>query len=365
MKMGIIGDAHLGCADYTERRRADFAQAFINAVESCLAEGVESLCLLGDVFDSALMRRNVEAFASTLKEVGPLFDRLRTERIPIFAIAGNHEFGRGREAAELSILEALGFLRVLRGEQTVIGGCAVVGFPWHSQDEIAALHPRVRGIPRGSISARRILLLHNFIKGSAFIPSHVGEVDSGIAEGFDRVFVGHHHDAEELGAFVMPGATEVQNLAEADSHKSVVIYDTSVDAVIFRKLPKTRDVIVLTYDVGEFTDRERLLSAISNSLAGRQLGNAFVCIRVKGQATQWSVSKAEVVALLRNFDIFDRYVEVRTTESVRTAVEAVAGASIDARLQQAFGAQAKKAHTYIDDCTNDGFPASIIDRILR
>ena len=30
MKMGIIGDAHLGCAGYTEKRRADFAQAFIN-----------------------------------------------------------------------------------------------------------------------------------------------------------------------------------------------------------------------------------------------------------------------------------------------------------------------------------------------
>ena len=62
MKLGMIGDAHLGCADFTEKRRADFAQAFANAVDTCLRAGVDGLCLLGDVFDSALMRRNVEAY---------------------------------------------------------------------------------------------------------------------------------------------------------------------------------------------------------------------------------------------------------------------------------------------------------------
>ncbi len=67
VKLGIIGDAHLGCADYTEKRRADFAVAFKNAVEVSLAKGAEAICFLGDVFDSALMRRNVEAFAKFAK----------------------------------------------------------------------------------------------------------------------------------------------------------------------------------------------------------------------------------------------------------------------------------------------------------
>ena len=52
----------------------------------------------------------------------------------------------------------------------------------------------------------------------------MGEIEQTVAEGFDRVFVGHHHDAEELGPFVMPGSTEVQNLAEAETQKSVVMY---------------------------------------------------------------------------------------------------------------------------------------------
>ena len=129
MKLGMIG-----YADFTEKRRADFALAFANAVETCLGAGAAGLCLLGDVFDSALMRRNVEAFAATMKEVGPVFDRLRKEKVPVLAIAGNQEFGRGREAGELGILESLGFLRVLRGEEHVLDGLGVVGLPYHSEN---------------------------------------------------------------------------------------------------------------------------------------------------------------------------------------------------------------------------------------
>jgi DNA repair exonuclease SbcCD nuclease subunit len=213
----MIGDAHLGCADYTEKRRADFAAAFKNAVEVCLTNGAEAICFLGDVFDSALMRRNVEAFAATIREVGPVFTALKDGGVPVLAIAGNHEFGRGREAGELGVLETLGFLRVLRGEEHLLSReCAVVGFPWHAEEEVHVLPRRVREVRARSKNSRRVLLLHNFVRGSARIPSHLGEIEQTISEGFDRVFVGHHHDAEEVGPFVMPGATEVQNLAEAD-----------------------------------------------------------------------------------------------------------------------------------------------------
>ncbi len=366
MKLGMIGDAHLGCADFTEKRRADFALAFANAVETCLGAGAAGLCLLGDVFDSALMRRNVEAFAATMKEVGPVFDRLRKEKVPVLAIAGNHEFGRGREAGELGILESLGFLRVLRGEEHVIDGLGIVGLPYHSEDELPALPGRVRDLVQSSKARRRILLLHNFIRGSASIPSHLGDVDQSVAEGFDRVFVGHHHDAEELGAFVMPGATEVQNLSEADQRKAVVIFDTESASVVFQKLPKTRDVIVLSHDIADFANRDELFAVMSKALAKRDLSNAFVCVRVIGTATpRCSVTKAEIVTFLRERNVFDRFVEVRTLRPTRKASQAVKGATVEGLLQREFGTQSRKAQKYIDGCTDDGFPAALVDELLR
>jgi DNA repair exonuclease SbcCD nuclease subunit len=365
MKLGMIGDAHLGCADFTEKRRADFAVAFRNAVDTCLGAGVEGVCLLGDVFDSALMRRNVEAFAATMKEVGPVFNRLRKERIPLLAIAGNHEFGRGREAGELGILESLGFLRVLRCEEQVVGGLGIIGLPYHSEDELPSLPARVHEVVQGSSASRRILLLHNFIRGSSSIPSHLGDVDQSVADGFDRVFVGHHHDAEELGAFVMPGATEVQNLAEADQRKSVAIYDSLSAEVVFKKLPKTREVIVLKYDITDFANREQLFAAMSETLAAKDLRAAFVCVRIVGTATRCAVTKAEIVTFLREREVFDRFVEVRTSRPTRAASQAVKGTTIEALLHRTFGARTKKAQKYIDGCINDGFPNTLVDELLK
>ena len=367
MKLGIIGDAHLGCADYTDKRRADFAAAFINAIDVSLSNGAEAICLLGDVFDSALMRRNVEAFSATIREVGPVFTRLKREQIPVLAIAGNHEYGRGREAGELGILESLEFLRVLRGEEFRLNReCAVIGFPWHAEEEVHALHRRIRDRHAASKSGNRVLLLHNFVRGSKRIPAHLAEIEQTIAEGFDRVFVGHHHDAEEVGAFVMPGATEVQNLAEADQQKSVVVYDMGSGVVTFHKLPKTRDVVLVERDTSKFAHRNELFDDLTALLAARDVSGAFVCIRLFGEPRpECIVTKADVVNFLRTLNVHDRFVDVRTRRPTRDAAAAVHGVSIDARLRDAFRSDAAKAERYLKDCTDDSFPAALVEKILR
>jgi DNA repair exonuclease SbcCD nuclease subunit len=365
MKLGIIGDAHLGCADYTEKRRADYALAFTNAVETCLDANVDGICLLGDVFDSALMRRNVDAFAQTIREIGPVLDRLR-RGVPLLAIAGNHEFGRGREAGELGVLESLGFLRVLRAEEMVIGGCGIAGVPWHSEDELAALPSVARGLAKTSKARRRVLLLHNFVKGAKCIPSHLGEIDDSIAEGFERVFVGHHHDAEEFGPFVMPGATEVQHIAEAASEKSVVTYDADSGAVVFHRLPRTRPTVMLHYNATGFGDREALMARMEADLAKRETSGAFVCVRVTGVAPLGgTITKADVHGLLRNRDIHDRYVDVRTSTRTKEARDAVKGASIEGLLRRTFTKEEKKARRYLDECTGDSFGESLVNELLK
>ncbi len=162
MRIGIIGDTHLGCTDYSPKRRADFSAAFCNAVEICRDKGSDAICLLGDVFDSAATRRNVDAFAEILKEISPSLVQLKTAQIPLIAIPGNHEFGRGREAGELTVLECLGFVRVLRGTEFKHGSVRICGIPWqHDPAEVPRLVELFRG---SSHSGPQILLLHNFIR---------------------------------------------------------------------------------------------------------------------------------------------------------------------------------------------------------
>src|SRR5260370_31381231 len=120
MRLGIIGDTHLGATDFAAKRRADFSAAFCSAVDICLNNSVQVVCLLGDVFDSAATRRSVDAFADIVSEIAPVLAQLQRYKVPLLAIPGNHEFGRGREAAELRSLEALRFMKVLRGAEFMV-----------------------------------------------------------------------------------------------------------------------------------------------------------------------------------------------------------------------------------------------------
>lgn len=71
MRIGIVGDTHLGSTDYSRKRRADFSAAFVNAIDAYRLHEAEVICLLGDAFDSAATRRNVDALAEILKEISP------------------------------------------------------------------------------------------------------------------------------------------------------------------------------------------------------------------------------------------------------------------------------------------------------
>lgn len=368
VKIAFIGDAHLGCADYTERRRADFSLAFRNALELALADGATVVCLLGDVFDSAIMRRNVDAFAQTIRDVAPTLDRTRREGVRMFAIAGNHEYGRGREAGELTVLESLGFLRVLRGEAVVIERCALIGFPWQSDAAaLAALPARAVELARATSASRRLVLLHNFVRGSRFIPRHLGEIDDDLPVGVDRAFVGHHHDSEELGRFVMPGSTEVQNIDELGHAKSIVIYDVDTDVVQFRRLPKSRVVVPLTYDVCAFAEPQDLFDRLVRDLSAHPVESAFVCVRVRGvhPTRRTFVTRSEVTAILHELGVVDRFVDVRINAVTVEATTTIAGVKIDDALAAKFGADAPKASRYVEECLRADFSERLVSEILK
>src|SRR6266536_635848 len=88
MRIGIIGDTHLGSTDFSRKRRADFSAAFINALEACRTRDVDAICLLGDVFDSAATRRNVDGFAEVVNEISQSLTDLKKAGLPIIAIPG-------------------------------------------------------------------------------------------------------------------------------------------------------------------------------------------------------------------------------------------------------------------------------------
>jgi hypothetical protein len=69
MNIAVIGDPHLGCTTYTEKRISDFSKQFNRSIDEALKRNVKAMFILGDVFDSSAYRRSVDNFAACIGEV--------------------------------------------------------------------------------------------------------------------------------------------------------------------------------------------------------------------------------------------------------------------------------------------------------
>ena len=364
MLIGVIGDTHLGCTDYSRKRRADFSAAFRNAIQACRDRGAEAICLLGDVFDSAATRRNVDTFAELLGEISEQLTELKRKKVPLLAIPGNHEYGRGREGGELAVLEHLGFAHVLRGTDIDLGPVRVCGIPWQSTPaQIPALVDKLRRESRNS--QRQILLLHNFISGGQHMPNELCETDPKDLQGFDRVFVGHHHIYEVIAHCTIPGSTETQNMIDK-SDKCVLMYDSETDAVSRHMLPKTHEVLIFRYDLSILSPND-VVAALGQDLDSNQhRKQPFVYVDIRGtiRANQ-VISKVELTTVLRDRDLFDYCIDLRYSTQSKSASESRRGASIEQILHRAFpGKELTKAKRYLAYDEGEKLFTDIRERIL-
>src|SRR5271157_5637526 len=132
MRIAVIGDTHIGCSDYSEKRTSDFSVKFVEVMENVMKNDIQAIVLLGDIFDSAAYRRSVDSFAAHLHEIAKTLVELKSRNIPVLCILGNHEFGRGREGGEIQILSDLGFVHLLDDDCISINGVRVCGISWKS-----------------------------------------------------------------------------------------------------------------------------------------------------------------------------------------------------------------------------------------
>src|ERR1039457_4080754 len=176
--------------------------------------------LLGDVFDSSAYRRSVDNFAACIGEIAESLIKLKTAGIEVFAIGGNHEYGRGRRGGELRILSDLKIINFIDDEVKEFNGYKIAGISWKS--DLESFRETLKKL--GKPTANSILLIHQFCEGSHFVPPFVAEVKKTDLRDWPTVFTGHHHQYEDLGYVVTPGSPEV-HAADEVGRKGFVLYD--------------------------------------------------------------------------------------------------------------------------------------------
>ncbi len=351
MQLGVIGDPHLGCTIYTDKRAPDFARQFNAAVAGLLEREVDGIAVLGDVFDSSAYRRNIDTFASRLSEVAGSLLELKAAGIPLYAIAGNHEYGRGRTAGELRILNDLGVLTFLENGEAPFGDCRIVGISWKAERE-SLLEALERS---GPPTEESILLLHQFCAGSRCVPSTIAEIGKADLEGWPAVFCGHHHQYEDLGYAVAPGSLEVHTAGEI-GQKGYCIYDTEAGTHEFVALPPIRAIRSVEMDASGLSAdqlREQLAAWIEENAEP----GAVLILRLRGSLARGRASEIRFGAL-RTLGLQKGCLKVRFSggleDPVRTATEIRSSVNLQEFLEGRFGPRAALAGERIESLREKG-----------
>jgi len=126
MKFAHLADCHLGSWRQEELQQLNF-QSFQKAISICLEEKVEFILISGDLFDSAYPSIEI------LKETFAEFRKIKDANIPVYIIAGSHDFSASGKTF-LDVLEKAGFCKNV--EQSQIEDDKIKIHP-HMHNEIA------------------------------------------------------------------------------------------------------------------------------------------------------------------------------------------------------------------------------------
>ena len=165
MKFAHLGDCHLGGWRQPELKELNF-RSFQIALERIAKENVDFILIAGDLFDTAYPP------IETLKETFDEFRKIKEKNVPVFLIAGSHDYSVSGKTF-LDVLERSGFCKnVAKFEErdgkilllpTIFENVAIYGYPGKKSglevDDIEKIKRR-RAEQRGKGCRKNKLFLH-------------------------------------------------------------------------------------------------------------------------------------------------------------------------------------------------------------
>src|ERR671922_805726 len=123
MLISHISDLHLGYAQFgLEEREEDVYQAFNEAIDVSIREGVRLVILAGDLF------HNPRPCGKAIITLGNALKKLREKQIPAAFVLGEHDISRMRDVPFAYVFSNLGLAKRLKPDEPYeVGNCAVFG----------------------------------------------------------------------------------------------------------------------------------------------------------------------------------------------------------------------------------------------
>ncbi len=235
MKFAHLGDCHLGGWRQPQLNELNF-KAFQQALDTCIKERVDFILIAGDLFDSPYPP------IDTLKDTFNCFKKIKDAKIPVFLIAGSHDYSISGKTF-LDVLEQAGFCQnVARFEQhgddillnpTVYQQAAIYGYPGKKSamevDDLERI--KLQDTP----GLFKILMLHTAIKDA--VPTlPIKSVDQDKLPTVDYLALSHLHINYQKPGRAYSGPIFPTDLAELEELQCGSFY------IIENGMPKRQEI---------------------------------------------------------------------------------------------------------------------------
>ncbi len=292
MKFAHLADCHLDGWRQPELNLLNI-QSFQKALTACIKEKVDFILIAGDLFDSAYPSIDI------LKEAFKEFRRVYEAKIPVFIIAGSHDYSlSGRSFLE--VLEKSGFCKnVATYEEkngslilipTIYKNVAIYGYPGKKAGlDIGELEQlKIQDSP----GLFKILMLHTTIKSAVSNPK-IKSLDDTKLPFVNYLALGHLHINFIKGGKVYPGPIFPNNLLELEELKrgSFCMFD---NGKIEKREIKIKDVVVINYETRDTLNATEELISI---LAKEDLRDKILILKISGIVEQGKTSDINFVKI--------------------------------------------------------------------
>lgn len=314
MKFAHLADCHLGGWRQPELKELNF-RSFQKAVEICRKERVDFVLIAGDLFDSAYPP--IETLKDTFRE----FRKLKEDNIPVFLIAGSHDYSVSGKTF-LEVLEKAGFCKnvsLYEEKQgriilnpTIFKNVAIYGYPGKKSSlEVEDLE-RVKIMDAPGMF--KILMLHTSIRDAiGNIP--VKAVDETKLPPVDYVALGHLHVTYAKNNLVYAGPIFPNTISElADlGGGSFYIYE---NGKVKRQEIKLKEVL---YRNVEISNGLRATDEVISLFEKENVKDKIVILRLSGILESGKISDINFGKISAYLKQRGAYVFLKSTSRVHTS----------------------------------------------
>ncbi|MBS3112948.1 DNA repair exonuclease [Candidatus Woesearchaeota archaeon] len=328
MKFAHFADCHIG-SWRDPKLRGISTEVFIKTIDECIKREVDFVLIAGDLFNTSLPAIEL------LKEVVVKLKHLKEAGIPVYIIAGSHDFSPSGKTM-LDVLEGAGLVvNVVKGSVEdgklklnftvdIKTGVKITGMLGKKGMLDKAYYENLEHSNLVKEGGYKIFMFHTAL--TEFKPAEFENMESQplslLPKGFNYYAGGHVHyifekDEPEYGKITYPGALFPANFGELEKYGNGGFY------IVTENNHEWVPISVLnTFNISVDCDHktpEQVTHKINSYIEGIEFNNTIVILRVYGTLESGKISDINFNSIFKSLYDKSAYFVMKNTSGIKTS----------------------------------------------